>query len=411
MSAGDGYQPPGTAANGGSGIVVLRTLDALAPIATTTGSPTITVLNGYRIYKWTTSGSILFAIPKPPAAPESVTATVGTQRSFAVAFSAPANNGSTITQYRVTSASNLLTKAGTASPITITGVTPYVEYTFKVTASNAIGLGATSAESNAVIYPPPGQQEYTSPGTYSWIAPEDVTKVSVVAVGGGGTTDSGGGGGGGGGLGWKNNITVVPGQSYTVVVGIGGDSGYFQSGQDGGDSYFINTTTVKGGGGQYGRSIGYPDTRGYGGTYVGDGGGNGGRSYRGTSSSGGQLWGGGGAGGYSGNGGSGGWADLSGSGNIRQAGESGYGGGGGGGGSTNGVQYFGNGGGVGIFGQGTSGAASQPGSGGSGKLYGGGSLGSGDSGNNQYRAGGGGAVRLIWGGITREFPSTNTGNL
>jgi hypothetical protein len=28
--------------------------------------------------------------------------------------------------------------------------------------------------------------------------------------------------GGGGGLGWKNNIEVVPGQSYTVVVGAGG---------------------------------------------------------------------------------------------------------------------------------------------------------------------------------------------
>jgi hypothetical protein len=29
-------------------------------------------------------------------------------------------------------------------------------------------------------------------------------------------------GGGGGGLGWKNNIAVTPGQSYTVVVGAGG---------------------------------------------------------------------------------------------------------------------------------------------------------------------------------------------
>ena len=28
--------------------------------------------------------------------------------------------------------------------------------------------------------------------------------------------------GGGGGLGWKNNIAVVPGQSYTVQVGAGG---------------------------------------------------------------------------------------------------------------------------------------------------------------------------------------------
>jgi hypothetical protein len=31
-------------------------------------------------------------------------------------------------------------------------------------------------------------------------------------------------GGGGGGLGWKNNIVVVPGQSYTVIVGSGGSS-------------------------------------------------------------------------------------------------------------------------------------------------------------------------------------------
>src|SRR3989344_5230709 len=69
-----------------------------------------------------------------------------------------------------------------------------------------------------------GEQPYTSPGTYSWTAPAGVTSVSVVAVGGGG----GGGyqwsyhGGAGGGLGWKNNIAVTPGQSYTVVVGNGG---------------------------------------------------------------------------------------------------------------------------------------------------------------------------------------------
>ena len=43
----------------------------------------------------------------------------------------------------------------------------------------------------------------------------------------GGAYGGGGGGtyninGGGGGLGWKNNISVTPGQSYTVVVGLGG---------------------------------------------------------------------------------------------------------------------------------------------------------------------------------------------
>ena len=32
----------------------------------------------------------------------------------------------------------------------------------------------------------PGQQAYTTPGTYTWVAPATVTAVSVVAVGGGG---------------------------------------------------------------------------------------------------------------------------------------------------------------------------------------------------------------------------------
>lgn len=77
---------------------------------------------------------------------------------------------------------------------------------------------------------PSGQQAYTSQGMYSWTCPLGVYNVSVVCVGAGG-----GGGGGGGGLGWRNNIQVSPGQTYTVSVGQGGN-------QDtrwwGGDSYF-----------------------------------------------------------------------------------------------------------------------------------------------------------------------------
>ena len=113
----------------------------------------------------------------------------------------------------------------------------------------------------------PGQQAYTSPGIYSWVAPENVTSVCVVCVGGGSSS------GGGGGLGWKNNIGVSPGNTYTVVVGGNGQ-----------DSYFINPSLVKGGGGS-----------GTGGSYVGDGGGSGGNV--------GAYGAGGGAGGYSGNGG------------------------------------------------------------------------------------------------------------
>ena len=45
---------------GGSGIVIVRYADTYQAAASTTGSPTITVAGGYRVYKWTTSGSITF---------------------------------------------------------------------------------------------------------------------------------------------------------------------------------------------------------------------------------------------------------------------------------------------------------------------------------------------------------------
>ena len=66
-----------------------------------------------------------------------------------------------------------------------------------------------------------GQIAYTTPGTYSWTAPAGVTSVCVVCVGGGGSGGAGYyvGGGAGGGLAYKNNISVTPGSSYTVVVG------------------------------------------------------------------------------------------------------------------------------------------------------------------------------------------------
>jgi hypothetical protein len=40
--------------------VIIRYPDSFAAAASTTGSPTITVTGGYRIYRWTGSGSITF---------------------------------------------------------------------------------------------------------------------------------------------------------------------------------------------------------------------------------------------------------------------------------------------------------------------------------------------------------------
>ena len=45
--------------NGGSGIVIIRTSSSV-PVATTTGSPTVTTYSSYRVYSFTGSGSITF---------------------------------------------------------------------------------------------------------------------------------------------------------------------------------------------------------------------------------------------------------------------------------------------------------------------------------------------------------------
>jgi len=201
---------------------------------------------------------------------------------------------------------------------------------------------------------PPGQQAYSGKGTsYTFVAPAGVTSVSVVTVATACIS--------GGALSYKNNISVTPGSSYCVGIGIANVA-----------SYFINTCTVRATG-RTGRT--------------GDGGGNGGIGGEG----------GGGAGGYAGNGGNGSICCSS--------PQNGAGGGGAGGGNCVG------GGGVGLLGQGTNGAVSGGGGSGgtsggaiNGGVYGGGGVASGLNGAS-------GAVRIIWPGTTRSFPSTCTGDL
>lgn len=336
--------------------------------------------------------------PARPGAPTSVTATGG-NTSASVAFTAPANAGypAVITGYTVTSSPGGLTGTGASSPITVSGLSNGTAYTFTVTATNATGTGPASAASNSVTPLPPQQIEYTTAGTYTFVAPAGLnpSTVSVVCVGGAGTSSwdsSYGFASGGGGLGYRNNYSVTSGSSYTVVVGPGTNNRFASASSR--DSYFVNTSVCAGFGGQSGDTS-YGQS-GIGGSYAGTGGGNGGNGGSQVP----NAWAsGGGAGGYAGTGGNGG----SGSGNGTA------GSGGGGGGGSGGFQ---GGGGVGIYGQGTSGAAGGfGGSGGapadstSGGAYGGGGAISG-SGSN-------GAVRIIWStlGTTRTFPSTNTGNL
>ncbi len=73
-----------------------------------------------------------------------------------------------------------------------------------------------------------GQQEFTTPGTYTFIVPANVESLSMVAVGGGAggaQNVNDGGGGGGGALAYSNNVAVTPGEALVVVVGQGGSRG------------------------------------------------------------------------------------------------------------------------------------------------------------------------------------------
>lgn len=150
-----------------------------------------------------------FKTPSVPSAPSIGTAT-GSQLTATVAFTAPADsNGSPITGYTVVSSPGGLTATGTTSPITIGGLTGNTTYTFTVYATNIVGNSPASSASNSITTP-------------------NIISAQLLTIGGGGgsggTQGSGGaaGGGGAGGVIYNNALTLTPGTTYTVAVGLGG---------------------------------------------------------------------------------------------------------------------------------------------------------------------------------------------
>jgi hypothetical protein len=283
-----------------------------------------------------------------------------------------------------------------------------------------------------------GEASYTSYGSHSFVVPEGVYDVHVVAIGGGaGGRDSWANpAGAGGGLGYKNNVVVSPGEAITVQVGQGAMS-YDESGSapfgaqsrsQGGTSYFKDVGTVAGYGGvqqDVGGAAG-PNSNGNGGGYVGDGGGAGGNAT--------SYQGGGGAGGYGKRGGNqneNNWDGLSD--DYGGAGGGGYysstyGGGAGGGtglngaGPINGSQPFYNpfsgynssngsgsggsgraGGTNGMYGENPFSGQGESSNNIQGGYYGGGGGGPGSSWPSAAGRGGKGGVRIIW-GPNRSFP-------
>ena len=248
----------------------------------------------------------------------------------------------------------------------------------------------------------PGQQVFTSSGTFT--VPAGVTSICAVAVGRGQNGAAGDGmgtpgrGGEGGTLSYTNSISVTPGESLTVTIATS------TSGSTG-ETTLKRSSTVLLAARAGGQTSGQANV---------------GTSFAGGTApapAGAYGSGGGGAGGYSAAGGAGG--------STGGGGSAGSGGSGGGGGGGNSGDYSGGGGGVGLLGAGTNGTASSGsgggGGGGSGGAAGasggsdstGGAYGGGGGGGNVDYAGGnggGGALRILW-GAGRSYPSTNTGDV
>ena len=103
---------------------------------------------------WGAPGAVfLFVGNGPPAAPAAPAVTAGTAQ-LAIGWTAPADNGSTITgyavRYKITQRGGwLLAAAGTDTQTTITGLTNDMEYEVQVHAVNAVGRSAWSESSTA----------------------------------------------------------------------------------------------------------------------------------------------------------------------------------------------------------------------------------------------------------------------
>ena len=118
------------------------------------------------------------------------------------------------------SLNDIQTEFGGSNPINLNS--EYASYA-------GISSGATTAISDfyGLSAVTAGSNEYISSGTYTFTVPAGVTSVCMLCIGGGGQggrsgSNTGARGGGGGGLLWRNNVSVTPGESLTVVVGAGG---------------------------------------------------------------------------------------------------------------------------------------------------------------------------------------------
>lgn len=140
--------------------------------------------------------------PAVPNAPVITSLNINSASSVSVNFSAGYNGGSAITGYTVTVSPGGATFTSATSPITCSGLSAGIKYTFYIYATNAVGNSAINSS----------QSIYTA---YS------VSYLSAGGGAGGGYNDAGGGGSGGV---LNNTTTFLTGTVYSITVGAGGSA-------------------------------------------------------------------------------------------------------------------------------------------------------------------------------------------
>jgi len=156
-----------------------------------------------------------------PGIPTGVSASATSSSAISVSFSAPGCTGHLAIDYYqvVCTSSGSNSATGSSSPISVSGLSASTSYTFKVRAHNSKGYGCySSSTGTATTSAVRGSATYTTSGSYTWVAPSGVTRISTFTVGGGGGGNRGWAGGGAGSM-WRNNWPVTSGGSHTVQVG------------------------------------------------------------------------------------------------------------------------------------------------------------------------------------------------
>ena len=117
----------------------------------TQGASYTYTINAYSAFDTSLPAIVTLTTWDVPQPPTNLTASISSVTNAVVAFTPPVNFGGTpIFQYRVTSSPGGLTSTGTASPITISGLTTGTSYTFTANATNIVGTSTSSQASNSV---------------------------------------------------------------------------------------------------------------------------------------------------------------------------------------------------------------------------------------------------------------------